>query len=64
MATEKDAKKSAGARGPALSSASEPARRAREVQLADALRANLRRRKADLAGRQEHSAKKVDERND
>ncbi len=50
MAEEKSAKEAA-VRRPRLAPAKAPARRAREADLAAALRANLVRRKADLARR-------------
>ncbi|MFI5023125.1 MAG: hypothetical protein ACHQRJ_15940 [Alphaproteobacteria bacterium] len=53
MGKEKAPRKAGGAREPQLTPASEAARRARAAKLADALRANLGRRKADLAQRQE-----------
>ncbi|MGO8866431.1 MAG: hypothetical protein ACLQME_08025 [Alphaproteobacteria bacterium] len=53
MGKEKAPRNAAGAREPQLTPASLAARRARAAKLADALRENLGRRKADLTQRQE-----------
>lgn len=53
MGKEKAPRKAGGAREPQLTPARLAARRTRAAKLADALRENLGRRKADLAQRQE-----------
>jgi len=53
MGKEKAPRKAGGVREPQLTPARLAARRARAAKLADALRANLGRRKADLTQRQE-----------
>jgi hypothetical protein len=63
MGKEKASRKAGGAREPQLTPARLAARRARAAKLGDALRANLGRRKADLACRQE-SAGDGDEKGD
>jgi len=53
MGKEKAPRNAGGVRAPRLTPATEAARRARAAKLADALRENLGRRKADLTQRQE-----------
>lgn len=55
MGKEKTSRNAANAREPQLTPATEAARRARAAKLADALRENLGRRKADLTQRQEEA---------